>query len=226
MKKLNSNEFLLEFTKTSICQAKMNVIGCYSLRKKGGIFIKKLNIFLIIFFGLLITNIKANAATFYEGEYISNIYLKRYDHKSNLTYYQQARFFRKSGTNDFVYCLEPFIPIDPSIEYQSTTNPTYLTEEQRIAITKLAYFGYGYGSHTDSKWYIITQVMIWKVTDPEGDFYFTDRLNGNRVDYYQKEMNEINSLIEGYSILPSFANQTFDIVNKHCGLCLLNYSFS
>ena len=47
---------------------------------------------------------------------------------------------------------------------------------------------------------------------PNGDFYFTDKLNGNRTDIYQNEINEINSLINNYETTPSFSNKTFNYV--------------
>ena len=43
-------------------------------------------------------------------------------------------------------------------------------------ISLLAYYGYGYEGHSDQKWYAITQVMIWRTTNPESDIYFTDTL--------------------------------------------------
>ena len=186
----------------------------FAVKKKGGIFIKKLNIFLILFLSLFISTIKVNATSFYEADYISNIYLKRYSQSLNYTYYQQARFIRKMGTNDIIYCIEPFMLIDSNTNYQATTTPENLTNKQKEDIERIAFFGYGYGNHTDPKWYAITQIMIWKVANPEGDFYFTDTLNGNRINSYQEEINEINNLIKNYTILPSFANQSFDIVEN------------
>ena len=41
------------------------------------------------------------------------------------------------------------------------------------------------------KWYAITQVMIWRTTNPESDIYFTDTLNGNRISSYNDEMAEM-----------------------------------
>lgn len=82
-------------------------------------------------------------------------------------------------------------------------------------ISNIAHFGYGYQNHTDIKWYAITQVMIWKIADPSGDYYFTDSLNGNRINIYQEEMDEINKLIDQYYTFPSFSNQTFYMVEKH-----------
>ena len=72
--------------------------------------------------------------------------------------------------------------------YNSTTNPYNLSESQIDRISKIAHFGYGYGTHTDPAWYAITQFMIWQ-TSSNGDYYFTDSINGNRITIFQPEMN-------------------------------------
>ena len=90
--------------------------------------------------------------------------------------------------------------------YESTTKPSLLSESQIDRITKIAYFGYGYKNHTEPKWYAITQFMIWKES-AYGYYYFTNYLNGNKIDRFQDEMNEINNLIDNYNKLPSFDNE-------------------
>jgi len=161
----------------------------------------------------LIINVEAQDATFYEAEYIDNIYMNKYDYQNNYIYYQKARFFRKTGSNEFAYCLEPFRFFNESSSYYSTTTPRNLTSSQIDRISKIAHFGYGYSNHTDSKWYAITQMMIWQEANiGKGDFYFTDSLNGNRIEPFNNEINEINNLINNYSLLPSFSNKTYTIV--------------
>lgn len=179
-----------------------------SLRKKGGIFIKKLNIFLILIVSIFISliNVKAENASFYEGEYIDNIYMNKYDYNSQMIYYQKARFFRKTNTNEFAYCIEPFAMFNENSSYNSTLNPHNLSSSQIDKISKIAHFGYGYNNHTDPKWYAITQFMIWKETN-NGDYYFTDSLNGNRINIFQDEINEINNLINEYNTLPEFDDE-------------------
>ena len=191
------------------------MLRCRPLRKKGGIFIKKILFFLITIICFQAFHVKAEHAFFYEAEYLDNIYLKRYQSSTNKTYYQQARVYRQQGTDDVVYCLEPFSWLDGGMMYDSTPTPNYLTPNQIEEIKMIAHFGYGYENHRDKKWIAITQIMLWKTVDPTGDFYFTDSLNGNRVNLYEEEMKEIRTLIDTYSIIPSFANQTFDIVEDH-----------
>ena len=127
-------------------------------------------------------------------------------------YYQKARFFRQVGTNQFAYCIDPFIFFTEGSTYEETINPNNLTQQQKKRITEIAYFGYGYHNHTDKKWYAITQFMIWQTADPTANFYFTDGLNGPRIEAYTQEMNEINTLITNYHKSTSLLNKTYTVV--------------
>ena len=139
--------------------------------------------------------------------------MSKYQYSNNTIYYQKARFFRKSDTQEAAYCIEPFTFFNENSVYESTLNPYNLSQEQKTRIERIAHFGYGYKNHTDVKWYAITQMMIWETADPNsGTFFFTDYLNGNKIYPYQDEMNEINYLVNTYDIIPSINNQTYNIV--------------
>lgn len=159
---------------------------------------------------IFVTNV--HAESFYEGEYIAGVYMNKYQYSTNTIYYQQARVFRKTGNNEMAYCLEPFVFFDESKPYTPTVNPRNLSKAQIAKISKIAHFGLGYKKHNTLKWYAITQMMIWQAADTSGDYYFTDGLNGNRINPYQSEMQEINNLIKEYDTLPSFNNKTYTIV--------------
>lgn len=174
---------------------------------------KKLLFFLITFLGIntfSLVGVNALDYTFYEGDYIDGIYLTK--EKGGTKYYQKARFFNSNTTNDFAYCVEPFAMFNEKGIYKRSLTADNLTAEQMDRIKKIAYFGYVYGSHYDTKWYAITQFMIWQTSDPTGDYYFTDTLNGNRITRFENEIAEINSLIDKYNVLPSIANKSIDIV--------------
>ena len=138
----------------------------------------------------------------------------KYQPSTKTKFYQKARFFRRSGDNQAAYCLEPFNTFRES-SYTETINPRNLSTQQLERIKKIVAYGYSYGdNHSDNKWYAITQLMIWQTADPSGDYYFTDTLNGNRINPYQNEINEINSLIEKSSILPSINNKDYYFVEE------------
>ncbi len=176
----------------------------------------------IIFFLILLSvvipctkEVKAESMKFYEAEYIDGIWMNKEPRRGSSTiYYQKARFFRQVGTNDFAYCIEPFNFFEQSATYESTINPDMLSEEQKQRISEIAHFGFGYQNHTDEKWYAITQFMIWQTADPLGEYYFTDSLNGNRVQRFEAEIKEINELIAKHHIEPSIANKTYYIVEN------------
>lgn len=159
-----------------------------------------------------IITVHAETTGFYEAEFIDNIYVSKYQYSTNTIYYQKAKFFRKYGTNEFAYCIEPFTFFKENSEYYSDYNPNHLSEDKIQRIIELAHFGYGYKDHTDNKWYAITQLLIWKEADSSGDFYFTDGANGPRINIFEQEINELNQLIENYNKKPSFINENIKII--------------
>ena len=186
-----------------------------SLRKKGGIRLKKVLFFLITILSIFLfkdINVYASTANFYEGSYIDGIYMNKREHGSNTIYYQKARFFRETGTNKTAYCIEPFNFFNENSTYTSTLNPANLSAYQKERISMIAHFGYGYYNHTSDKWYAITQFMIWQAADPTGDFYFTDSLNGTRIERFTSEISEINNLINNYNTIPSIASKEYTLV--------------
>lgn len=174
---------------------------------------KKIMFFLTTIMIALICSINVNASTtFYEGEYIDNIYMIKQKAAASTVYYQKARFFRQTGTNRFAYCVDPFSFFQDGSIYEETITPSNLNANQKEQISLIAYFGYGYKGHTDPKWYAITQFMIWKAAYPTGSFHFTNGLNGPIITAYTNEMNEINSLINNYKKQTSLNNKTYTLL--------------
>ena len=176
---------------------------------------KKILFFLIIS-TIIISCIKTKAKTyeFYEAETIPNIYMTKIDRSTNTWYYQKARFFREVGTDEFAYCIETFNTFVEGSIYNEG-NPTNISQNQLDKITKIAHYGYGYPGHSDKTWYAVTQVMIWKELVNNDDVFFTDKLNGNRINTYDGMIDEINNLITSNEVLPSFNNKTINIVKNH-----------
>ena len=154
---------------------------------------------------------KYTGQAIWPSEYISNIYIKK-ARPDGYTKYQQARFIRRSEDNKFVYCLQPYTDIDNNLPYYDVIRDDYanvlgFSEDQWERISLLAYYGYQYNEngydHSDQKWYVITQVMIWRTTNPESDIYFTDTLNGNRVSKFDSEIAELDRLVSNHYKIPS-----------------------
>ena len=153
------------------------------------------------------------------SEYIPNIYINKVEPNGKV-HYQQGRFLRRSEDNAFVYCLQPFVNIDNNYVYNVARDDYELvlnmSKEQWDRISLLAYYGYSYGNHNDAKWYYITQILIWRTAEPNGDFYFTNGLNGTRNDgLYASEIAEIESLVANHYKAPNFntSNITIPIGN-------------
>ena len=176
---------------------------------------KKIILFLITFIILSFINVKDTYATsaFYQGEQIPNIYLNKYNPSDKLIYYHPARIIRQQGTNNIAYCLEPFTDLNDSNSYHETTAPNAYNETQTEYLNLIAHFGYGYENHTDPKWYAITQILIWKVTNPTSKYYYTSSPNGEKITFTTEE-NEIYSLVENYRKNTEFNNKTYTIVSN------------
>lgn len=133
--------------------------------------------------------------------------------------YQQMTIITRTDNNQFVYCIEPLVPIDKSVTYTGATKNqsviANITEEQWKRIVLLAYYGYGYVDsdvdHSNIKWYVISQYMIWKTTKPSYNIYFTDKLNGKKITKYTTEMAEMEELLSKHYTTPSFAGNTYDL---------------
>lgn len=192
---------------------------------------KKKIFFLIIICAIFISpglNAHAEEKKFYESTYI-NMYVKRH-HSSDLNQptYHMARIYREQGTDEEVMCIEPQIGTDPNAIYYKNT-PTNLTTEQLEMIKLLNYFGFKYPNHNTTKWYMVTQLLIWRTVDPNGLYYFTDTLNGNETHVYDREINELYGLVNNYYTVPNIEipkvikkKDTIELIDKNN--ILSNYS--
>ena len=175
---------------------------------------KKILIFLILLICIFkIPNV--HAASFYESNYIPNIWMNKKNPYDGLTYYNQARFIRETSTNQVAYCIEPFIYFTNGGLYSQTTSPINFTKNQIEDMTLIAHFGYGYQNHTEDKWYAITQMMIWEIAEPNANYYFSTTKNGPPTSIYNNEKLEIQALVNNYKKSTSFNNQTYTIVENN-----------
>ena len=160
-----------------------------------------------------------NASTYNEtfndkSQWISGDYILKV--KGSTRKYQQMTVITRNSDGSFVYCIEPGTPVSDGAVYPGQDfDQSYvgqMTQEQWRRITLLAYYGYGYGNHTDIHWYTVTQYLIWQTVPHSYDIYFTDTLNGNRITKYTNEINELNRLVEEHNISPNITNDTIDMV--------------
>lgn len=180
----------------------------------------KLSIILIVSIIINITGVKAinYDDSFYPGHFISNEYIRK--EKNGQVENKQSRFIFRKSDGMFAYCIEPFKVMKENETYKAYTDEslykTNLSKEAWEKVRLISYYGYGYRNHKEEKWFTITQMMIWKVVDPEAKFNWTDTLGGKVITKYEKEMSEINQLVERHHQLPNYADKTFKTsINKN-----------
>lgn len=165
----------------------------------------------------------AYSDSFYEGEYIPDAYIKKFN--GNKGKYEQMRVLRRNGDNRVVYCLQLWESM------KSNTMNGYIIWPRTFGsydswiwakIVLISYYGYGYQNHNSLNWYAATQFMIWELMSPDSTIYFTDKLNGNKTVKFQNEMDEINNLVNAHSIEPTFKHDTNILYNKDYSYVDLN----
>ena len=171
---------------------------------------KKVLLIMVLFASICLFNNKVLAdekiskATFVSSEWLDGIsYVKRDD---SYYYFMNARAIRNADSGNIAYCLDPFLNLSDGSSYTGYDNYSSifnLTQEQWKKINLIAYYGYGYGNHLDDKWISITQMMIWKVVDPNHTFNWIDNVTDRNIIYpYEFEINEIETLLKEHDKLP------------------------
>ena len=160
----------------------------------------------------LLWDAHVKAESIYAAEYVGQVYIKK--EKAGVKKYLRSQYMRRGSDGQFMYCLDPWINILDNNNYNVLLADQYseikLSKEVVDKLRLIAYYGYGYPGHEDENWYTITQMLIWKTVDPEADFYYTDRLNGNRVEKFTQETQELENLVARHYTLPSFAQKTIE----------------
>ncbi|MBR1413867.1 MAG: Cys-Gln thioester bond-forming surface protein [Bacilli bacterium] len=150
---------------------------------------------------------------FYSGLKSEGVYLKVT--RPDGTVYRSVGQITSTLDNGVYYCLEMRNPMIQYHEYFEESNEPYnvvgYSKEKWERIANIAYYGYGYGNHTESYWYGVTQVMIWNETNPsDWKIEFTNTSVGAVVpDKFKAEMDEINNLIENNKKVPNISNDNY-----------------
>lgn len=166
---------------------------------------------IFIFISLFIFITSSNSLSkFYLGEKIPDMHVETITNE--MISHNGVPFIIRRDDGMFVYCLDHQQKVNTYsyyTEYNYNDEVFNLTNEQVNKINLIAYYGYNYKNHTDLKWYGITQFLIWKELNYK-DIYFTDIAYGNKVDLYKEEIEELNNLVNNYTMLPSFSKDNFE----------------
>ena len=164
-------------------------------------------VFLVVsFFG--INRVSAKTYKIKAGDTISGYY---YINKIGTKKHYGTFAYILTEDNVPVFCIQPSLTVNADATYNVSTDNLLtlakMSQEQWNIVRKIAYYGYNYGSHTGSKWYMATQMLIWKYSDYDVDSYFTSTLAGSRDNSILKsEMDEIMSMVNNHGVVPSFSN--------------------
>lgn len=186
-------------------------------------FIKYILMSMLFLFAIFNTiHVKAEETTdtkVVPAEFIPNIFMRK-ERPNGYKKYQQARFIRQSSDNHFIYCLQPYADIKENAQYKiemkDYISVLNLTMEQWHRISLLAYYGYDYNengyNHSANKWYVITQLLIWRTVEPDDVMYFTDTLNGKKVkDKFADEIAELETLVANHDLTPNFNTKDINV---------------
>ena len=180
---------------------------------------KKYFIFLLTL--LLLVGLKAegvSALGIKNAEYVDT-YVIGIDNTTGKGKYMQTRIARKDDDNSPVYCIDPFVTLDLSKQLSVSD----ITDDKTLGkLVMIANYGYGYENHTDPKWYSATQMLIWRTLYPNDTFYFTDKLNGKKVDILESEMNEIQSIVDQKLRDPCLIGDIYNVVGGNLVLTDIN----
>lgn len=101
------------------------------------------------------------------------------------------------------YCIEPGVTADKASYYSSTTNinETKLKNVDEKKLSLIGYYGYGYKNHTDKKYYMAAQELIWEMFGVPDAYWTTSSGEVINIDSYK---NEILNLVNNYEVAPSF----------------------
>lgn len=180
-------------------------------------------ILLIIFLFLCFINVNALERKFAGSEFLTGISYMKSDGK--IVQYRNAQVIRDLTTNEVAYCVEPFTLLVNNSDYiSSNSNNTFgISNDKWEKIKLYAYYGYGYKNHLDKKWISITQLSIWRTLFPNYTFEWIDNVNSrNIIKPYNKELAELNNLVNRHGIKPKFEEKYYIKVNDSLTLDDLN----
>lgn len=182
--------------------------------------IKKLKWVLPIFlFGIiyLIPTSKVKALTsdsFYYEWITPKIYVNKY--KDGVERSERIQVYHRRSDGRVAYCIEPGIDFSDSTILtgydHNQASLSGMSPDTWLRVNLLAYYGYGYGNHTDSKWYAITQYEIWKAHPRGWTTYWADSFHGNNISQFESESAELLSLVNSHFTRPSFSGSTTEVV--------------
>ena len=110
-----------------------------------------------------------------------------------------------TANGKIAYCIEPGVTADKASYYNSTynINDTSLSGVDVKRLSLIGYYGYGYEGHSDKRYYMATQELIWRLMGVD-DVWWTDQKEGGNIINVDSYKNEILRLVNAYETAPKF----------------------
>ena len=176
---------------------------------------KILYLLLIIFIYISSINVYASNIVFDGVERIQDVYYIKAS--KNLTQYRIGMVIANTSNGKIAYCVEPFSALTTEGNYESTVNYNNsfnISESDWERIKLLSYYGYGYGNHTDPKWFSVTQILIWRTIDKTSTFNWLNNLEEKRIIYpYENEIKELENLVNNHYVKPDLPKELHMTLN-------------
>lgn len=125
-----------------------------------------------------------------------------------------------------IYCIEPMVDVNQKYKYNtvSLNEASHITNTSIETLEKInlvAFYGYGYNDRKDDIWYEVTQLLIWRILEPNGKFYFTKGIHGPKNEAEEYKINAImNDVNKHLSKIKTTSNMNLSI--KKDGLITSN----
>lgn len=110
-----------------------------------------------------------------------------------------------TANGKIAYCIEPGVTADKASYYNSTynINDTNLSGVDVKRLSLIGYYGYGYEGHSDKRFYMAAQELIWRLMGVD-DVWWTDQKEGGNIINVDSYKNEILRLVNAYETAPKF----------------------
>ncbi len=175
---------------------------------------KTKNILMLFLFGIIVSMISQENVLAYETTSsfsrttVPNVYYER----TKPNYYFSYRYNGYNLNGQTAYCIEPAIDITETTYFgTSDLSISGLSSETLRKVFLYAYYGYEYGNHTSVNYRIATQTLIWEEVSDFNFTYNTMQYGAGTPLSYEKEMNDILTLVNSHYDKPSFNADTINV---------------
>ncbi len=152
--------------------------------------------------------VKAGEATLIK-DVMDNTFTYYYD--SNQSRYRYLYTSKYIFGENVAYCIELGKPIDSfNYTYTNSFDGVSFSEEDLDYIKLVAYYGYDYPNHNNTRYYIAAQDIIWQRLSGISVKYLVN-INENNVIDISKEKNDIYELMSKHNVKPSFADKRINV---------------